>query len=179
MEEFEGVRVNKEICPNCLEPNAKDLANCEFCGMPLRPEDDEITESERPFYIAPADEKPKAPEAEKKDKGRGTNQMLRYMGFVAIYMGVERIYQTMGAEVDEKNTGIIVGALYILGGIALAWPILKGWFYKLTGRELPEESSESSDTVDTAENAAESTEESECADEGTPVTDAVDEAEEA
>ena len=75
-EEKEIDRDNLEICPNCLEPNEKDLANCAYCGMPLRkqtetagealssestekPDSDNSDESAKP-------NPPKAPAEEKK-----------------------------------------------------------------------------------------------------------------
>jgi len=164
-EEKEIIRDNLEICPNCLEPNEKDLANCAYCGMPLKkqtetagevlssesiekPDSDNSDESAKP-------NPPKAP-AEEKKPNRGMAYAMRGMGIYLIFYAVTEIPRSLKVE-DPKNRmlAIVSDIIYMVAGVMMAWPLFKD--YQKKRKEKKEK--ESAELVDsqTPDNIGEET----------------------
>ncbi len=164
-EEKEIDRDNLEICPNCLEPNEKDLANCAYCGMPLRkqteiasealssestekPDSDNSDESAKP-------NPPKGP-AEEKKPNRGMAYAMRGMGIYLIFYAVTEIPRSLKVE-DPKNRmlAIVSDIIYMVAGVMMAWPLFKD--YQKKRKEKKEK--ESAELIDsqTPDNIGEET----------------------
>lgn len=156
-EEKEIIRDNLEICPNCLEPNEKDLANCAYCGMPLRKQAEtageiissDSTDSTEKSVSDNSDESakpnpPKAP-AEEKKPNRGMAYAMRGMGIYLIFYAVTEIPRSLKVE-DPKNRmlAIVSDIIYIVAGGMMAWPLFKDYLKK---RQEKKEK-ESADLVD-------------------------------
>ena len=161
-EERQIIRDNLEICPNCLEPNEKDLANCAYCGMPLRKQAETAGEiissesTEKPDSDESAKpNSPKAPAEEKKPK-RGMANVMRGMGIYLIFYAVTEIPRSLNVE-DPKNRmlAIVSDIIYMVAGVMMAWPLFKD--YQKKRKEKKEK--ESAELIDsqTPDNIGEET----------------------
>lgn len=139
-EENEPNRDNLEICPNCLEPNAKDLANCAYCGMPLRPqtsENGQIIESpeaktsgeETPEHEAEKNES--APPQKPEKKTNTWTKVMRGMGLYLIVYSIMEMPRSFQLEnPNDRTLSIISNVIYLVAGGMLAWPMLKEYLAK-------------------------------------------------
>lgn len=161
-EERQIIRDNLEICPNCLEPNEKDLANCAYCGMPLRKQAETAGEiissesTEKPDSDESAKpNSPKAP-AEEKKPNRGMAYAMRGMGIYLIFYAVTEIPRSLKVE-DPKNRmlAIVSDIIYMVAGVMMAWPLFKD--YQKKRKEKKEK--ESAELIDsqTPDNIGEET----------------------
>ncbi|MHC1772433.1 MAG: hypothetical protein AB9907_12025 [Flexilinea sp.] len=142
MEENEPTRNNQEVCPNCLEPNSGDLANCAFCGMPLHddPESLEI-QSENPDLNANSEknnieiiDKPSTgkPKDEKDGKiNRGFTYAMRGMGIYLVVYSVSELPRSFKiADSQNRKLAILGDIIYLIAGCLMAWPLLKDYLQK-------------------------------------------------
>jgi len=136
-EERQIIRDNLEICPNCLEPNEKDLANCAYCGMPLRKQAETAGEiissesTEKPDSDESAKpNSPKAPAEEKKPK-RGMAYVMRGMGIYLIFYAVTEIPRSLQkGDPQERMLAIVSDIIYMVAGGMMAWPLFKDYLKK-------------------------------------------------
>ena len=139
-EENEPNRDNLEICPNCLEPNAKDLANCAYCGMPLRPQTSETGEIiESPENRASGEETPEheteqkksAPPQKAEKKTNTWTKVMRGMGLYLIVYSIMEMPRSFQLEnPNDRTLSIISNVIYLVAGGMLAWPMLKEYLAK-------------------------------------------------
>jgi hypothetical protein len=161
-EERQIIRDNLEICPNCLEPNEKDLANCAYCGMPLRKQAETAGEiissesTEKPDSDESAKpNSPKAPAEEKKPK-RGMANVMRGMGIYLIFYAVTEIPRSLQkGDPQERMLAIVSDIIYMVAGVMMAWPLFKD--YQKKRKEKKEK--ESAELIDsqTPDNIGEET----------------------
>ena len=148
VEETESNRENLEICPNCLEPNAKDLANCAYCGMPLRPQTSETGEIiESPENRASGEETPEheteqkksAPPQQAEKKKSNWTRVMRGMGLYLIVYAIMELPRSFQLEnPNDRTLSIISNVIYIVAGGMLAWPMLKEYLAKRKAKQQGE-----------------------------------------
>lgn len=144
VEENEPNRDNLEICPNCLEPNTKDLANCAYCGMPLRPqtsEDGQIIENpenqasgeETPEHETENNESAPPKPAEKRSNW---TKVMRGMGLYLIVYAIMELPRSFQVEdPNDRTLSIISNVIYMVAGGMLAWPMIKEFLAKRKAKQ--------------------------------------------
>lgn len=145
MEENQITRSNQEVCPNCLEPNDGDLANCAFCGMPLHNDPESVNaplpgesglqtiaaeESGNPSGAPDSETEPQE-ESKDKKKGRGFTYAMRGMGLYLIVYAISELPRSFKIEEPQNRTLAVVGdVIYLVAGCLMAWPLLKDYLDK-------------------------------------------------
>ncbi|GEM_PF-929008 len=134
---------NLEVCPNCLEPNTQDLANCAFCGMPLRAqigEDGELTDQPETQQLELSDaahtEAPRAQQSPKEEKKKGMwATAKRGIGLYLIIYAVMEFPRALKIESSRDRTlAIISNLIYIAAGLLMSWPMIKEYLDKRKGK---------------------------------------------
>jgi len=176
MEENEPTRNNQEICPNCLELNNGDLANCAFCGMPLhadpesleiQPENTDVntiagssanfnTDKDNIEIIdKPSADKPKNEKDEKTN--RGFTYAMRGMGIYLVVYSVSELPRSFKIEDPQNRKLAILGdIIYLIAGCLMAWPLLKDYLQKRKEKQQKEEIFEES-VIDISDNIQKNT----------------------
>ena len=161
MEEKQNTRNNQEICPNCLEPNNDDLANCAFCGMPLHgnpgvvelPSDHADGNSEispNPSTSTKHDAEPTDPSKGKNKKdekiNRGFTYAMRGMGLYLVVYSITELPRSLKLESPQDRKLAVFGdIIYLVAGCLMAWPLLKDYLEK---RKKKQESTLADKTID-------------------------------
>lgn len=182
MEENKTKKENYEICPNCLEPNRSDLANCEFCGMPLHPDaaaqvkaavSETSTENTNAVVPAPAsgeaaDETTQAepskttevPTAEpaaapKKKENKGWTYAMRGFGLYIIFYAIsEGVTHFKLEDPKERRLGLLADFIYLIAGCLMAWPMLKDYLNDRKKKKAEKEKAASEQIIEGFESAA-------------------------
>jgi hypothetical protein len=167
MEEKQITRNNQEICPNCLEPNNDDLANCAFCGMPLHgnpgvvelPSDHEDGNTNSEISsdpsasiqgsVEPADS-PKG-KSKKDDKiNRGFTYAMRGMGLYLVVYSITELPRSLKLEnPQDRKLAAFGDIIYLVAGCLMAWPLLKDYLDK---RKQKQESTLTQKTIEPIQN---------------------------
>jgi hypothetical protein len=170
MEEKQITRNNQEICPNCLEPNNDDLANCAFCGMPLHgnpgvvelPSDHEDGNTNSEISsdpsasiqgsVEPADS-PKG-KSKKDDKiNRGFTYAMRGMGLYLVVYSITELPRSLKLEnPQDRKLAAFGDIIYLVAGCLMAWPLLKDYLDK---RKQKQESTLTQKTIEPIQNTPE------------------------
>lgn len=171
MEENTTVKSNLDICPNCLEPNRSDLANCEFCGMPLHPDaaaadegssvstdtaETSIVSDGTVTTVETSDEAPAASEipAEKpkKKENKGWSYAMRGFGIYIIFYAVSEGVRHFKLEPgQERRLGLISDVIYLVAGCLMAWPLLKDFLAKRKEKQANAMKAAGEQTIDGTE----------------------------
>lgn len=159
-------RSNLEICPNCLEPNQADLANCQYCGMPLHPETQQPAPTESaaeqgqseivsdPATGETAEAKPVVSERPKKKEPNKTwTFMMRGFGIYIIYYAISQMPQALKVEDQKSRTlAILANVIYLVAGLMMAWPLrhdIKRWLDKQRGKTAESSAPQTEGTSET------------------------------
>ncbi len=147
-EEKEITRNNQEICPNCLEPNNDDLANCAFCGMPLHGNPGSVELSSEysdaktetgalPVQTASAegtaDSSDPSKAKNKKDEkiNRGFTYAMRGMGLYLVIYSITELPRSLKLEnPQDRKLAVFGDIIYLVAGCLMAWPLLKDYLDK-------------------------------------------------
>jgi hypothetical protein len=167
MEEKQITRNNQEICPNCLEPNNDDLANCAFCGMPLHgnpgvvelPSDHEDGNTNSEISSDPSAsiqgsvesaDSPKG-KSKKDDKiNRGFTYAMRGMGLYLVVYSITELPRSLKLEnPQDRKLAAFGDIIYLVAGCLMAWPLLKDYLDK---RKQKQESTLTQKTIEPIQN---------------------------
>lgn len=163
MEEKQITRNNQEICPNCLEPNNDDLANCAFCGMPLHgnpgvvelPSDHADGKSNSEISSDPSTSIQGSVEPADSSKGkskkdekinRGFTYAMRGMGLYLVVYSITELPRSLKLEnPQDRKLAVFGDIIYLVAGCLMAWPLLKDYLDK---RKQKQESTLSEKTIE-------------------------------